>query len=106
MSHKIGVIPGDGIGHEVIPEALKVVRATGVDLETVDYDLGGARYLRDGVVLDDATVDEWRGLDALLLGLADFPVEKLLIDRPAKVWINQRPKLAALPPAIFRQPMR
>ncbi len=43
MGYKIGVIGGDGIGPEVIAEALKVVRAVGVDLDTVDYDLGGAR---------------------------------------------------------------
>ena len=53
MSHRIGVIGGDGIGPEVVAEALKVVAAAGVDLDTVDYDLGGARYLRDGEVLPD-----------------------------------------------------
>ena len=45
----IAVIGGDGIGPEVTAEALKVVRAAGVDLEaTTEFDLGGARYLRDG----------------------------------------------------------
>ncbi len=73
MGHNIGIIGGDGIGPEVVAEALKVVRACGVALDTVDYDLGGARYLRDGMVLDDATVDEWRGLDALLLGAVGTP---------------------------------
>ena len=53
MTHRIGVIGGDGIGPEVVAEGLKVVRAAGVELDTVDYDLGGARYLRDGVVLPD-----------------------------------------------------
>ena len=53
MGHKVGVIGGDGIGPEVVAEALKVVRAAGVALDTVDYDLGGARYLRDGTVLPD-----------------------------------------------------
>jgi 3-isopropylmalate dehydrogenase len=82
VSHKIGVIPGDGIGHEVIPEALKVVRAAGVELDTVDYDLGGGRYLRDGEVLSDETIDEWRGLDALLLGAVGTPdVPPGLIER-------------------------
>jgi 3-isopropylmalate dehydrogenase len=66
--HKVGVIGGDGIGVEVIAEALKVVRATGVELETVDYDLGGARYLRDGTILPDDVIAEWRTLDAPLLG--------------------------------------
>jgi 3-isopropylmalate dehydrogenase len=100
VSHRIGVIPGDGIGHEVIPEALKVVRATGVDLDTVDYDLGGARYLRDGVVLDDVTIDEWRGLDALLLGAVGTPdvppgvIERGLLLKmrfDLDLYVNQRP---------------
>ena len=45
MGHKVGVLGGDGIGPEVVAEALKVLRAAGVELDTVDYDLGGARYL-------------------------------------------------------------
>ena len=103
MPHRIGVIPGDGIGHEVIPEALKVVRAAGVDLDTVDYDLGGTRYLRDGVVLDDATIDEWRGLDALLLGAVGTPevppgvIERGLLLKmrfDLDLYINQRPFVA------------
>ncbi len=73
MTHRIGVIGGDGIGPEVVAEGLKVVRASGVDLETVDYDLGGARYLRDGVVLPDEVLDEWRALDALFLGAVGTP---------------------------------
>ncbi len=73
MAHKVGVIGGDGIGPEVIAEALKVVAAAGVSLETVDYDLGGARYLRDGTVLPDSVLDEWRGHDALLLGAVGTP---------------------------------
>src|SRR3954468_4634831 len=73
MSHHIGVIGGDGIGPEVVAEALKVVRACGVELDTVDYDLGGSRYLRDGVVLPDEVLDEWRGFDALFLGAVGTP---------------------------------
>jgi 3-isopropylmalate dehydrogenase len=106
VSHKIGVIPGDGIGHEVIPEALKVVRAAGVELDTVDYDLGGGRYLRDGEVLSDETIDEWRGLDALLLGAVGTPdVPPGLIERglllkmrfALDLYVNQRPFVAAGP---------
>ena len=73
MGHKVGVVGGDGIGPEVTAEALKVVRAAGVALDTVDYDLGGARYLRDGTVLPDDVLDEWRGLDALLVGAVGTP---------------------------------
>jgi 3-isopropylmalate dehydrogenase len=73
VSHRVGVMGGDGIGPEVTAEALKVVRAAGVALDTVDYDLGGGRYLRDGTVLPDEIVEEWRGLDALLVGAVGTP---------------------------------
>jgi 3-isopropylmalate dehydrogenase len=102
VSHRIGVIGGDGIGPEVIAEALKVVGATGVALETVDYDLGGARYLRDGTILPDDVLDEWRGLDALLLGAVGTPdvppgvIERGLLLKmrfDLDLYINQRPFL-------------
>jgi 3-isopropylmalate dehydrogenase len=98
------VIGGDGIGPEVVAEALKVVAATGVELETVDYDLGGARYLRDGTILPDGVVDEWRGLDALLLGAVGSPdvppgvIERGLLLKmrfDLDLYINQRPFLDA-----------
>ena len=50
MAHRVGIIGGDGIGPEVTAEALKVVRAAGVALDTTDYDLGGRRYLATGEV--------------------------------------------------------
>src|SRR5436190_15095605 len=73
MGYQVGVIGGDGIGPEVVAEALKVVRAAGVDLDTVDYDLGGARYLRTGEVLPDSVLDELSGLNAILLGAVGSP---------------------------------
>ena len=73
VAHRIAVIGGDGIGPEVVAEALKVVRAAGVQLDTTDYDLGGARYLRDGTVLPDEVLDELRGFDAILLGAVGTP---------------------------------
>ena len=57
MTHRIAVIGGDGIGPEVTAEALKVLRAAGADIDTTDFDLGGGRYLRDGEVLSEATID-------------------------------------------------
>jgi 3-isopropylmalate dehydrogenase len=71
--HRVAVVGGDGIGPEVVAEALKVVRAAGAELDTVDYDLGGARYLRTGEVLPDAVLDELRGFDAVLLGAVGTP---------------------------------
>ena len=73
MTHRIGIIAGDGIGPEVIAEALKVVDATGVRYDAASYDLGGARYLRTGEVLPDSVLDELRGLDAILLGAVGTP---------------------------------
>ena len=73
MGHKVGIIGGDGIGPEVLAEALKVVAAAGVQLDTVDYDLGGRRYLQTGEVLPDAVLEELRGLDAILLGAIGTP---------------------------------
>src|SRR5437667_3888124 len=73
MSYRVGVIAGDGIGPEVLAEAQKVVRAAGVDLDTVDYDLGGRRYLRTGEVLPGAVLDDMRGFDAILLGAVGTP---------------------------------
>ncbi len=68
QTHRVAVIGGDGIGPEVTAAALRVVAATGVALKTTEYDLGAARFLRDGFVLDDATLEELRGHDAILLG--------------------------------------
>jgi 3-isopropylmalate dehydrogenase len=73
VAHRIAVIGGDGIGPEVVAEALKVVRAAGVELDTTDFDLGGARYLRDGTVLPDDVLAELRGFDAILLGAVGTP---------------------------------
>jgi 3-isopropylmalate dehydrogenase len=72
-AYRIAVIAGDGIGTEVIPEALKVGRAAGADLDTVDYDLGGRRYLATGEVLPPAVLEELRGFDAILLGAIGTP---------------------------------
>jgi 3-isopropylmalate dehydrogenase len=73
MAHRVGIIGGDGIGPEVTAEALKVVRAAGVALDTTDYDLGGRRYLSTGEVLPDAILEELRGYDAILLGAVGTP---------------------------------
>ncbi len=73
MTHRIGIIGGDGIGPEVIAEAVKVIDAAGVDDEAGEYDLIGPRYLVDGEILPDAVLDELRGLDAILLGAVGPP---------------------------------
>ena len=100
MAHRVGIIGGDGIGPEVVREALKVMDAAGVALDTVAYDLGGARYLRTGDVLPDSVLDELRGLDAILLGAVGTPevppgvIERGLLLRlrfELDLYVNVRP---------------
>jgi len=71
-TYKIAVIPGDGTGPEVIGEGCKVLdaaaRAFGFKVEKEFYDLGGARYLRTGETVSDATLEELRAFDAIYLG--------------------------------------
>lgn len=73
---RLALIPGDGIGPEVVVEGLKVLRAVlpaDVQLETTDFDLGAARYHRTGEVLPDAELEEIRAHDAILLGAIGDP---------------------------------
>jgi|SRR5215210_4434405 3-isopropylmalate dehydrogenase len=100
MAHQIAVIGGDGIGPEVTAEALKVMQAAGVALDTTEFDLGGARYLRDGEILSDSTLDELRKFDAILLGAVGTPdvppgvIERGLLLKmrfELDLYVNQRP---------------
>ncbi len=72
--YKVGVIGGDGIGPEVVAEALKVVAAAGVDLAVTEYDLGAERYVRTGEVLPDSVLEELHSQEAILLGAVGPPV--------------------------------
>jgi len=73
VSYRVAVVGGDGIGPEVVAQGLRTIEAAGVALETVDYDLGGARYLKDGTILPDSVLDEWRAFDAIYLGAVGTP---------------------------------
>ncbi|MFT4127683.1 MAG: 3-isopropylmalate dehydrogenase [Gordonia sp. (in: high G+C Gram-positive bacteria)] len=70
---KLAVIAGDGIGPEVIGEALEVLKAVVPDVETTDYDLGARRYHRTGELLTDADLDSLAEHDAILLGAIGDP---------------------------------
>ena len=72
-SFDIAVIGGDGIGPEVVAEGIKVLRATGVDVTTTEYDLGARRWNRTGETLPDSVVEEIRGHDGILLGAIGDP---------------------------------
>jgi 3-isopropylmalate dehydrogenase len=75
---RIAIIPGDGIGKEVIPEAVKVLRAVGVpgrrQMEFVEFDWGADKYLREGVSLPPGAVEMFRDeFDAILFGALGDP---------------------------------
>ncbi|PFG28864.1 3-isopropylmalate dehydrogenase [Corynebacterium renale] len=72
---KLAVIGGDGIGPEVVAEALKVLHAVRDDIETTEYDLGACRYLRNGELLTDDDLASLREHDAILLGAIGAPGE-------------------------------
>ncbi len=71
---RIAVIPGDGIGQEVIPQAVKVIQASGAPVEMVDFDWGADRYLRDAVTVPpDGFAMLAREFDAILVGAFGDP---------------------------------
>jgi 3-isopropylmalate dehydrogenase len=72
----LAVIGGDGIGPEVIAEALKVLRVAlpgSVTLETTEYELGAKHWHATGETLTDATLEKLREHDAILLGAVGDP---------------------------------
>ena len=84
MTHRIGVIAGDGTGPEVVREGLKVLDAVrdGFEVDLVEFDLGGERYLRTGEVLPDAELDRLREMDAILLGaVGDARIRPGILER-------------------------
>ncbi len=70
---RLAVIPGDGIGPEVMAEALKVLGEVAPGVETTRYDLGAARWHSTGELLPEAVLNELRQHEAILLGAVGDP---------------------------------
>jgi len=73
---RLAVVPGDGIGPEVVAQGLRVLAAVcgeDVKLDTSEYDLGARRWHRSGETLPDSVLEELRGHDAILLGAVGDP---------------------------------
>jgi 3-isopropylmalate dehydrogenase len=71
---RIAVIPGDGIGKEVIPQAVRVIEATGASVEMMEFDWGADRYLRDQTTVPpDGFAMLARDFDAILVGAFGDP---------------------------------
>ena len=103
-TYDIGVIGGDGIGPEVLQEGLKALDAVAeiedFSYKPVEYPHSGGYYLETKELVTPALIDEWRTLDAVLLGAIGHPdVETGLVERSVilglrfglDLYINLRP---------------
>src|ERR1700730_7820317 len=110
MPFRIAVIPGDGIGPEVIAQGIRVLKtvtaATGTELDFVSYDLGAERYLRTGEILPDSVFSELSQVDAIYLGAVGDPRVQnpqyaagllLRLRFDLDLWVNLRPSRLLAP---------
>lgn len=71
--HRIALLPGDGVGAEVVVEARKVVDALGLEIEWSELDWGSDYYHRHGRMMPEDGVEVVRGFDAVLMGAVGDP---------------------------------
>jgi 3-isopropylmalate dehydrogenase len=103
-AYRVALIPGDGVGPEVVREGLKVLRRCseieGFPLETVEYPFGGEHFLRTRETLPETALQELREMDAIYLGAIGHPhvkpglLEKEILLRirfELDLYINLRP---------------
>jgi 3-isopropylmalate dehydrogenase len=69
----VAVLPCDGVGKEVVPEALKVLRSAGADLEFEQFEVNADSFMRTGVPIPDATWKALAGADSILFGAVGDP---------------------------------
>ena len=76
-SHKIAVIPGDGIGNEVVPEGIRVLEAAakrfGFKFAWQHFDWSCETYAKTGQMMPDDGLDQLRPFDAIFLGAVGYP---------------------------------
>ncbi|OGK83761.1 MAG: tartrate dehydrogenase [Candidatus Rokubacteria bacterium GWA2_70_23] len=77
MRHRVAVIPGDGIGKEVVPEGIRVLEAAGrrfgFDVEWAHFDWSCETYARTGRMMPEDGLDQLRAFEAIFLGAVGFP---------------------------------
>jgi len=102
--YNIAVIPGDGTGPEVVAEGVTALQAISkqfaIDFQFTTFDLGGERYLREGLLVTDNEISELKTMDAIFLGAIGHPdvipgiLEKEILLRlrfELDLYINLRP---------------
>lgn len=114
---KVALLPGDGVGPEVIAEARKVVDALGVSIEWTELPWGSAHWHRHGTMMADDAMDVLRGHAAVLMGAVGDPTVPddvtlwgliLKIRQELDLWVNVRPArlLEGVPcPLSGREPL-
>ena len=102
MTHKrIAVIPGDGIGKEVIPNAIEVIRASGAPVEFTTFDWGADRYLLDGsTVPPDGFQMLARDFDAIFVGALGDPRVPTNI-HAKEILLGMRFKMTSTPTSVL-----
>jgi len=107
MSRRIAVIPGDGVGKEVVPEGLKVVQALGLPLEFEEFPWGSDYHARTGHMMPEDALATLARFDAIYLGAIGWPTVPdhvslwgclLPIRKTFEQYVNLRP--VRLPPGI------
>lgn len=117
MKHKIAVIEGDGVGHEIIPAALKVLSKFNENnikgrtnntvfdhqFELIPFDIGYGRWERDGIAMTDDDMDEISKCDCVLFGAITTPPDPqyksvlLRLRKELDLYANIRPIKSLLP---------
>ncbi len=103
-AYRIGVLPGDGIGEEVLREGMRVVSALsqkyGFRYEAIHYPFGADHFLKTGEIIPDKAFEEMKSLDALYLGAIGDPrvetgkLERGIVGRlrwELDLYVNLRP---------------
>lgn len=97
MPPKIAVVEGDGIGREVIPVAVAVIKALREDFDFFWVDVGCTRWNREGVAIDGDDIESLRSADAILFGAVTTPPDPsyrsvvVRIRRELDLYANVRP---------------
>ncbi len=87
-THKIVVLPGDGIGPEVTAEAVKVIKATGLNFAYLECSVGGKEYLKNGDPLPDEAIDTVNESDAVLFGAVGHELVPDNISRQVLIFLR------------------
>jgi homoisocitrate dehydrogenase len=93
MPHRICVIPGDGIGQEVVPAAVTVLRALLDGLEVVEAEAGFGCFEQHGTAVPDATLEAIAGTEATLFGATGSPSHPVQGYRSAIVTLRRHFRL-------------